>query len=100
MGRSCRIISHVISVHRFQTSMLGAIQVDHQHMGMGYGSIVCRAATKKLGELGQDAFACVGEGNIPSNRMFSSAGFKVIDKAYWLRTHPTMPFQWTDDETE
>lgn len=76
--------------------MLGAIQVDNQHMGKGYGSIVCRAITKKLAELGQDAFACVSDSNIPSNRMFSSAGYIVIDKAYWLRTRPTVPFQWTD----
>lgn len=80
--------------------MMGAIQVDSQHLGKGYGTIICRAMTKKLGDLGEDAFACVGEHNTPSNRMFSSAGFKVTDKAHWLRTRPTVPFQWTDDENE
>lgn len=85
---------------RFQTGMLGAIQVDSKHLGKGYGSIVCRAITKKLAELGEDAFACVGEHNIQSNRMFSSTGFKVVDKACWLRTLPTIPFHWVDDENE
>lgn len=80
--------------------MLGAIQVDSKHLGKGYGSIVCRAVTKRLAELGEDAFACVAEHNIRSNRMFSSAGFKVVDRAHWLRTNPTIPFQWVDDENE
>lgn len=80
--------------------MLGAIQVDSKHRGKGYGTIVCRAVTKKLAELGEDAFACVSENNIQSNRMFSSAGFMVVDRAYWLRTCPTVPFQWVDDENE
>lgn len=84
----------------FQTGVLGALQVDSQHVGKGYGSIVCRAITKRLGDMGHDAFTCVGQDNAPSNRVFLSAGYKVIDKTYWLRTRPTIPFEWTDVENE
>lgn len=80
--------------------MLGAIQVVNDQLGKGYGSIVCRAITKKLGEMGEDVFAAVGEHNIPSNKMFTRAGFTVTDRVYWLRTIPTVPFQWSDDENE
>lgn len=74
--------------------------MNSQHLGKGYGSIVCRAMTKKLGDLGQDVFACIGEHNTPSIRTFVNAGYKAIDTTCWLRTCPTIPFQWTDDEDE
>lgn len=76
--------------------MFGAIQIVGEQIGKGYALVVCRAITKKLGELGEDVFACVGETNVESNKMFTSAGFKVIDRAYWLKTRPTKA--WVDDE--
>lgn len=47
--------------------------------------------------MGHDLCACVNPDNIPSRKMFEKAGYKVVDKTYWLRTYPTSPFEWTDD---
>lgn len=78
--------------------MLGAIHVDQNYMGKGYGTLVCRAIAKKLGEMGEDVFATVRPANVPSNKMFSKIGFKVVDMTCWLRTIPTIPFEWNDDD--
>lgn len=82
---------------RLQAGPLGALQVDEKHLKKGYGSIVTAAMAKKLAALNQDCFALVNNSNIPSKRMFEKLGFRHTDFAYWLRTYPTVPFQWSDD---
>ncbi|XP_055918700.1 uncharacterized protein LOC129950806 [Eupeodes corollae] len=83
---------------RLQGGFLGALQVKDTHQRMGLGSLVLRAITKKIGQMNQDVTACVGTQNTPSRKMFERCGFKVVDKAYWLRTYPTIKdFEWVDE---
>ncbi|XP_055838916.1 uncharacterized protein LOC129906945 [Episyrphus balteatus] len=81
---------------RLQGGFLGALQVKDTHQRMGLGRLVLKSITKKIGQMDQDVMACVGHENTPSKRLFESCGFKVIDKAFWLRTYPTKDFEWTD----
>lgn len=83
---------------RLQAGPLGALQVDERHLKRGYGSIVTAAMAKQLAELNQDCFALVGNANVPSKRMFEKLGFRHTDFAYWTRTYPTAPFQWSDSD--
>lgn len=82
---------------RFQAGPLGALQVAEEFLGQGFGTLICKAITKKIGEMGEDVYACVGVENLPSIKTFERCGFKVIDYAYWFRTYPTVPFVWSDD---
>lgn len=47
--------------------------------------------------MGEDVYACVNTKNVPSIRTFERCGFKVVDHTSWLRTEPTVPFEWSDD---
>lgn len=85
-------------VFSLQAGPIGAMQVDEKHMNRGLGTLVCAAITKKISELGHDCCACVGKDNPASCAVFSKLGYKVVDNAYWLRTYPTVPFKWTDDD--
>lgn len=82
---------------RLQGGFLGALQVLESHRRMGLGGLVLRAITKKIGEMDQDVTACVNPDNTPSRRLFESCGFKVVDRAYWLRTYPTKDLVWSDE---
>ncbi|XP_055550857.1 uncharacterized protein LOC129733217 isoform X2 [Wyeomyia smithii] len=82
---------------RLQAGALGALQVDEKHLKKGYGTIVTIEMAKKLASINEDCFALVNSANIPSKRMFEKLGFRHSDYAYWLRTYPTEPFQWTDE---
>lgn len=70
---------------------LGALQVKDQYRRKGYGEFVCRSITRKIGEKGEDVFACVLKQNLPSIKMFEKIGFKIIDRTYWIHTMPTIP---------
>lgn len=83
---------------RLQAGPLGALQVGEEFKRNGYGSIVCRAITRKMGQHGEDVFACVSRDNTPSVRTFEKIGFKAVDKAHWLRTFPTVAFSWNENE--
>lgn len=83
---------------RFQAGPLGALQVDERFKRNGYGVLACRAIAKKIGAKGEDVYGCVAEGNIPSVKTFEKVGFKIIDRAIWLRTKPTISFQWNENE--
>lgn len=82
---------------RLQGGFLGALQVKESHQRMGLGGVVLRSITKKIGEMDQDVMACVNPDNTPSKRLFDNCGFKVVDRAFWLRTFPTKDFEWTDE---
>ncbi|XP_055597620.1 uncharacterized protein LOC129747426 [Uranotaenia lowii] len=81
---------------RLQSGALGALQVDERHLKRGYGTMVAIDMAHRLAHMNQDCFAFVNSGNIPSKRMFEKLGFLQIDTAYWLRTYPTEPFEWSD----
>lgn len=82
---------------RLQAGPLGALQVDEKHLNRGLGTLIGAAISKKVGEMGHDCCGCVNEDNAPSRVLFSKLGYKVIANAYWLRTLPTVPFEWQDD---
>lgn len=83
---------------RLQAGPLGALQVDNQFLRRGYGVLILKAITRKIGELGEDVYSCVGLENLPSIRTFEKVGFKVVDSTFWLRTKPTIPFTWNENE--
>ncbi|XP_055598405.1 uncharacterized protein LOC129747982 [Uranotaenia lowii] len=82
--------------YRLQNGALGALQVDAQHLKRGYGTMVVIDMAQRLADMNQDCFAFVSSDNIPSTKMFEKLGFLQIDIAYWLRTYPTVPFEWND----
>lgn len=86
-------IFHLV-VLRFAAGPLGVLQVDDEYRGRGYGTLVCKAMTKKLGEAGDDVFGCVFEANTPSRKMFENCGFKIVDKVHWIQTYP---FEWREE---
>lgn len=71
--------------------------MDTEYLNRGLGSLVCKAMSKKLADLNMDTFALVGPSNTASVRMFEKLGFKRLEDSFWLRTDPTVPFQWSDD---
>ncbi|KAM8716711.1 hypothetical protein ACLKA7_003563 [Drosophila subpalustris] len=84
---------------RLQGGYLGALQVRSSHKRRGFGSVVTREITRRIGSLGQDVMALVNPQNNASCAMFDKLGFKVIDQCYWLRTEPlTGEVTWPDGE--
>lgn len=69
-------------------------------MRKGYGSLVCKSMAKKLADMDMDTTALVGHQNKSSQEMFKKIGFQSIGNAYWLRTRPLIPFEWSDDDDE
>lgn len=57
-------------------------------MRKGFGTLVARAITKELGQMGLDVCACVNTLNVASQIMFRRMGFEIIEKVYWIGTHP------------
>lgn len=83
-------------INRLQAGPVGALQVDNNYHGKGFGTLVCKAVTKKIGELDQDVCACLVSSNKTSRRIFEKIGFNIVDKVYWLRTTPLIPNEWYD----
>lgn len=77
---------------RLQTGLLGFLQVDDDHLRQGLGLLVCKALTKKLGEMGLDVCACVALDNVASVRLFERIGFTLIEPVFWTRcsSYPTI----------
>lgn len=82
---------------RFQAGPIGALQVAEKFQRNGYGKVIGAAITRQIGALGHDVYACVGLENEPSKRLFQSLGFSIVDRTFWLRTDPIVPFQWNDE---
>lgn len=70
---------------RLQAGLLGAMQVDDGFRRKGYGTLILKAITRKIGELGEDVCACVLTDNLPSIRTFENVGFQVVDSTFWLK---------------
>ncbi|XP_037958872.1 uncharacterized protein LOC119688263 [Teleopsis dalmanni] len=84
---------------RLQGGFLGALQVKDSHQRLGLGSLVTRATSRRIAELGDDVMALVGEKNVPSRATFDKLGFKVIDTCHWLRSFPLVKdFEWPNNE--
>lgn len=79
---------------RLPTGLLLALQTDENHLGHGYGSLVARAMSKKIAEMGHDVYAGVFEVNTPSRALFTKLGFKVTGQFHW----PCTNIHWTNDE--
>lgn len=71
---------------RLHTGLLLALQTDEEHYGHGYGSLVTKALSKQVAEMGYDIHAGVFEGNTASRALFEKHGFKVIGRFNWLCT--------------
>lgn len=54
------------------------------HGRRGIGSLICRALTKKIGEIGEDVSAAVFAGNEAALRMFRRIGFQVVDTYHFM----------------
>lgn len=83
--------------NRLQAGVLGAVQVDENYLKRGLGTVVLKAITKQLAENGHDSSAAVSVDNVPSQALFKKAGFRKVDTAFWLRTLPVVPFEWSDE---
>ncbi|XP_034125363.1 uncharacterized protein LOC117581982 isoform X2 [Drosophila guanche] len=84
---------------RLQGGYLGALQVKSGHERRGFGTLVTREISHRLGTQGHDVMALVGPSNKPSAGMFSKLGFRIIDQCYWLRTMPTNgELTWSEGE--
>lgn len=86
--------------NRLQAGPLGALQVDDKYFRLGYGSLVCKAMAKKLANMNMDTIAFTDTNNLSAQSMLKKIGFKIIDDGYWLKTVPTIPFEWTDSDED
>lgn len=70
----------------FPDGLLGILQTDENYYGNGYGSLVCQAISREIGEMGHDMYSAVNEANTPSRALFIKLGAKSIDSVYCIAT--------------
>lgn len=70
------------------------MQTDERFYGKGYGTLVVKAISRKIAEIGHDIYAGVFEKNTPSRILFDRLGFKPIGDVHWIVTKIT----WTSDD--
>lgn len=63
-----------------------ALQTDDNYRGHGYASLVVKAISKRIAELGHDVYAGIFEDNIPSQRLFGKIGFRKVAHFNWIIT--------------
>ncbi|EDW29266.1 GL18506 [Drosophila persimilis] len=68
---------------RLPIGALGLLQVLESHKRLGLGSLMVRALSKKINDLGESVVAPVVTQNSASRGMFEKIGFQPIDKVYW-----------------
>ncbi|XP_063695730.1 uncharacterized protein LOC134827107 [Culicoides brevitarsis] len=83
---------------RFQSGVLGALQVKESFRKKGFGKLVTKALCKELGKNGSDVMALVADSNEASKRTFQALGFEIIDCCHWIKTIAKEPFDWNDLE--
>lgn len=81
---------------RFQSGVLGTLQVKEPFLRKGLGKLVTKAICKKLGELEMDVLALVADTNVASKRTFKALGFEIIDCCYWIKIIPEVPVEWDE----
>lgn len=69
-----------------------ALQTDMDYLGHGYASLVVKAISKQVAELGHDITVGVFDVNTPSRALFEKLGFNVIGNVHWICTKIT----WDD----
>jgi len=57
----------------------GALQTLQEHKRKGYGSLVTRHMTRKIGEDGEDPLGTVLQTNVESQAMFKKIGFTIVE---------------------
>lgn len=75
----------------FPTGTLLALQTDKNQFGRGYGSLVTKAISKQIAEMGYDIYAGVSDTNVASKALFGKLGFKPIDKMYTIGSKLNWP---------
>lgn len=65
---------------RFPTGVVLHLQTVENHYGHGYGSLVTRAISKQVAELGHDIYASISEENKPSRALFAKLGFEQVGR--------------------
>ncbi|XP_031627732.1 uncharacterized protein LOC116343668 [Contarinia nasturtii] len=73
-------------IFRLPIGLLGGLKTDKNHLGRGYGSLVTRALSKMIAELGDDIYSAVFLDNTPSHSLFKKLGFKPIGEVYFVAT--------------
>ncbi|XP_022214706.2 uncharacterized protein LOC111069116 [Drosophila obscura] len=68
---------------RLPIGALGLLQVLESHKRLGLGSLMVRALSKKINDLGDSVVAPVVPQNTASRSMFEKLGFQQIDTGYW-----------------
>lgn len=64
-----------------------ALQTDKDHYGHGYGSLVTKALSKKIGETGCDVYTATLETNMACQPLYDKIGFEKLNpKKYWICT--------------
>lgn len=65
---------------------MGALQTDDKYQGKGYGSLVFKALTKSIAEMGQDTYSAVNETNLASRGLLEKLGATSIGYTYCIVT--------------
>lgn len=70
---------------RYPTGGLGILQVDEKHLRKGFGGLITKSMARKIiEEYDIEVTALIAKTNVKSLNMFTSLGFKAIDRHSWL----------------
>lgn len=76
-----------IAIFRWPSGSVLALQTDKNHRGCGYGTLVTRAYSKQIAEMGRDVYAGVYKTNAASRALFERLGFELTTlEKYWIFT--------------
>lgn len=73
-------------IYSIQTGILGTLQTDESYLGHGYGSLVTKALSKIIAEMGYDVNTSILQNNIPSRKLFEKLGFELVGDVHWITT--------------
>lgn len=65
-----------------------ALGTDPNHQRKGYGSLVVKAISKMITELGHEPCVTVWHKNKASSALFERHGFKKIEQVHWIGIKP------------
>lgn len=82
--------------YRNINGLLGALQTDEQHCGKGYATIVLKAISRQIAQLGHDIYAGIFAKNTPSRGLFEKLGFELVGEVHFIST----PISWTEADDE
>lgn len=74
----------VLFINRNVAGLIIALQVTKGHEGRGIGSLVIRALTRKLGDMGHNVSCNVLPDNINSTKLFRKLGYQIIGTNHFL----------------